>query len=222
VYKFLSWRLDDVLTETKYLKIKVDNIDNRMKHMEEKLQGLQTTPNPIDLRIEDERQELETKHNKNLQIQALAIEKMLSKEKVILRKSMENFTAAFAGLKSEIQTHVSVFNSSFKEELKMIGTNFDHLKSEIRLEMMGYNKSLSEDISDINAIIEMKLKDMLKRDNINSMMLIKGIADLKSDWNSTTHNVSQILQTVERIMVSNITKIEKRMVDNVKKEQSKI
>jgi hypothetical protein len=203
----------------------VDNIDKRVKNVEEKLQGLHvhtTTPNPIDLRIEDERKELETKLNTNLQIQALAIEKMLSKEKVLLRTSMENFTASFAELKSEIQTQMSVFNASLKEELQRIGTDFDYLKSEIRFEMIDYNKTLLKDISDINAILEINLKDMYEISNNNTMVLKNGIAELTSDWNSTTHNISQIIQAMEVKMVSNIEEIEKRLIADVKQEQSKI
>jgi hypothetical protein len=220
VYKFLSWKLDEVLTETKTLKLKVDNIDNRVKNVEEKLQGLQiptvTVPaNPIDLSIRDERQESETKRKELLEKEVMAVQKMVSAEKMLLKESMENMNVVFMGLKSELQAEMSVFNASFKEEVKRIGTEFDHLKSKIQLEISEYNKTISDNIFAINASLENNLNDLYDIVNNNSMMLMKGIAELTSDWNSTTHNTSQILQIMDRTMVSKTEDIETRMTSGL-------
>lgn len=221
VYKLLSWRLDDILTETKTLKSKVDNIDIRLKSVEEKMQEIQTTtPNSIELKIADYRQELQKELKETIDTQALAVKKMLFTEKKLLRDSMNNFKALFADLKSEIQTHMLEFNASLKEGINNIGTEFDNLKSDIQLEMSAHNKTLSDALSSSNATLEVKLEDMNEIVNNNSIMITTGIAELTSNWNSTTHNVSQILQTMERSMVSNSKETETRILAEFDKKQS--
>lgn len=206
VYEFLSWKLEEVLNETKKMKLRFDNVDDRIKNVEEKLQGLHiTTSNPINIRIRDEGQELETEIKKNLNMQALSVRKML------LKQSAENINIAFAVLISKIHAQTSVFYASLKEEVKGIGKELDNLKSVIQSEISEYNKTLPDYISDINATFENNLNAMYEIINNNSLLLIEGIAELTSDWNLKTDNISQTLQALERNMVSNTQEFETKM-----------
>lgn len=209
--------------------------------MEEKVQGISTTVSP-----QSEEGALTKKEimdlTENINMQALAIEKTLTTEKLLLRDTVKNFEFKFAEFKLEIQNDVESINASLEGKAGMMFDIVNSSSTALANGIVELKSDLNDSINNISQFLatmettmtsnfedletrmvanatkkENEIYDMAKS---SSLALETGIAGLTSNWNSTTNNISEILKTMEMNMHSYMTEIEKKMRDEVTKNQS--
>lgn len=175
VYEFLSRRLDDVLTETRFLKVHMQNMDDRIMKVEQKIEGLATTTPYSSTRPVGDNEELEKDLKENINSQVLAVQKMLSTEKRLLR-----------------------------ETVTQVDIKYNKFRSEIQVEMSAFKKAIFQEISNMNLSLEAKTELMYESINNNSFTLMNSISDLTSDLNITSYEWKQNLKLQESNLQSNI------------------
>lgn len=178
----------------------------------------------------------------DINMQALAIEKTLTTEKLLLRDTVKNFEFKFAEFKLEIQKDVKSINASLEGKAEMMFDIVNSSSTALANGIVELKSDLNDSINNINqflATMETTMKsnfedletrmvaNATKKENeiydmakSSALALETGIAGLTSNWNSTTNNISEILKTMEMNMQSYMTEIEKKMRDEVTKNQS--
>lgn len=119
VYKLLSNSIFE-------MKIDIQNMNKRIQNMEEKVLqgGITTTVTSLAEATIKEEEFIDFKEK--LEFDALAIQKTLTDEKVILRNTVKEFEYMFAELKSDIQKNIASINYSLEvraEEMFAIVNN---------------------------------------------------------------------------------------------------
>lgn len=217
------------------------DLKRRIENIEKKDQGISTTVSPqLDGSAIKEAEIIDLKEDMNMQ--ALAIQKTLTAEKIILRDTVETFELKFAEFKSQIQHQISSINASLEGRSEVMfdivnnsSITLENGIAELKSDLSNTTNNISQFLETMEITMMSNFEDMEKRmvanitmqqreiydmANSSALALATGIKELKSDWNSTTNNIGEILQTTERTMQSNMKEIEKKITDDVARKQS--
>jgi hypothetical protein len=171
VYKLLSHSIFE-------MKVDMQNMKRQIENMEQKVQGFTTTVSPS---VQSTIKEEEFYYLKEqLNLKALAIQKSLTKEKVLLRETVEKFEVRFDEIKSDIQKDMASINASLEGKAQAMLDIVTCNLSSIAKGIAEKPSNLNHTTENICQIIEtMEIKMMSYFENLETRM-IANVTELQS------------------------------------------
>lgn len=212
VYEFLSRRLDGLLHETGKLKSQMEEMNERMSILEEKLAGFETTtvtsnyPGAIS-------EVAATGLEEKLTIKSTAMHKMLADEKANIRESIQNFDAMFTMFRSELKEDMFSFKRKMIDGFALMNFSLDELTSIVEIK----DEQLRSDIE--------QLKD--ETDNVTNKqnMTQQSVGSLEANLKALTSTVSSLsssLSSQTSYLSSQISSVSSSLQSKISSESSSL